>query len=59
MTTLCLVTFVAYLWTVWYRARLNVLPTFCHDVKHCRWKHHRVVIVAPPNKPLRAVLKHV
>lgn len=48
-----------YGWTVFYRAKLMThVPKFCQDVTHCR-RPHRLVFVAPPNKPFRAVLKHV
>ncbi len=49
---------IVYIWSVAYRASLLMVPKFCHDVRRCRRKH-RVVFVAPPNKPSRAVLKHV
>jgi hypothetical protein len=59
MIALCCALISVYVVTVVYRARLMSVPKFCQNVKRCRWKHHRVVIVAPPNKPARAVLKHV
>lgn len=47
-----------YAWTVAYRAKvLTRVPKFCQDVAHCV-RAHRLVFVKPPNKPLRAVLKH-
>ena len=51
------VALVVYAATVFYRARLMAVTKFCHDVKHCV-RRHRIVFVKPPNKPMRAVLKH-
>ncbi len=57
MIALWIAAIAAYAISVVYRAKLLTWTKFCHDVKHCRRKH-KVVFVAPPNKPARAVLKH-
>jgi len=35
----------------------DMVPRFCHHPTTCK-RAHKVVIVAPPNKPFRIVLKH-
>ncbi len=53
-----LVCLVVYAASVVYRASLlSRVPKYCHDVRRCRRKH-RLVFIQPPNKPVRAVLKH-
>lgn len=62
MTATVLILVAVYVASVVYRAYLMTrIPKFCQDVKHCTLgpKHHRVVIVAPPRKLPRIVLKHV
>ena len=46
------------LWSYFLYPNARTLPTWCRDPKRCRL-HHRLVLVQPPNKPMRAGFKHV
>lgn len=60
MNALALLVLIAtYTCTVVYRAWIATrIPKFCQFVRGCPYKH-KVVFIQPPNKPFRAVLKHV